>query len=461
MIKKSPGKLLVLPRKPVDRVLDPLLQFMHVQAAGGIVLAVATVTALAIANSPWGEAYLHFWETPVGMHFGSWKLEHPLLDWINDALMAIFFFVTGMEVKREIVLGELREIRRATLPLLAAVGGMIAPAVIYLSLQWGQPGQSGWGIPMATDIAFVVGCMMLLGRRVPLGLRIALLTLAIADDIGAILVIAVGYTSDLHLNWLFFGAAFLILIAFMARIGIRSILAYVLVGSIVWLCFHESGVHATIAGVILGLQTPARPLLGSNDLVRVVDWARDHLSGDWDSTNHSAAKVNLLTRATRQTISPLEYLESTLHPWVAFGILPLFALANAGVVVSVADLLHPVALAVVAGLVIGKPLGVMLMCFVSVKLGVARLPTGVTWLSLLAGGFLCGIGFTMALFIAGLAISPELLGPAKIGVLSGSVISATLGMTMLLLLPIPHDESAPLEESPMPESVATLSPPGI
>lgn len=429
------GRTPILPQEPVDRLLAPLARFLHVEAASGIVLLACTVAALILANSPWSDRFLGFWETPLGFQIGSFEMHHSLKHWINDALMAIFFFVIGLEVKRELVIGELRELRRAVLPIAAALGGMIAPAAIYLALQLGQPGQRGWGIPMATDIAFVVGCMAVLGPRVPHSLRVMLLSLAIADDIGAILVIAVGYTAGIQGSALLLGLLGIAAIVGLGRLGVRGFPVYALLGLLVWLAFHESGIHATIAGVILGLMTPARSYLGEGPFGEALDRAGQIFQGGgWQSEGHRAEKVRRFQRAVRETISPLEYLEHTLHPWVSFAIMPLFALANAGVPLRLSDLGAPVAVAVMAGLLVGKPLGIVLLSWLAVKLNVARLPEGVTWGMIVAGGCLAGIGFTMALFIAGLALGDALLDTAKVGVLAGSVLSATAGMVLMVVL---------------------------
>jgi NhaA family Na+:H+ antiporter len=388
-----------------------------------------------------GEGYLAFWQTKIGFQIGDFKMVHELQHWINDGLMAIFFFVIGLEVKRELVLGELRDLRRAALPIIAALGGMITPAGIYLFLQAGEPAMRGWGIPMATDIAFVVGCMAILGPRVPHGLRVLLLSLAIADDIGAILVIAIGYTSQLNFPMLLLGFAGIIIVFLASRLGVRSFLAYTILGVITWFGFYESGVHATIAGVILGLMTPATAYLDTTLIGRLTQRAAAVLSGDWESQSHRAEKLRKFQWAARESISPLEYLENLLHPWVSFIIMPIFALANAGVVFESKDFLSPVAIAVAAGLVIGKPAGIFILSWLGIKAKLASLPNGVGWITLLGGGALAGIGFTMALFIAGLALSGNLLNEAKVGVLSGSTISAVTGM-ILLVLTLPRRKTA-------------------
>jgi NhaA family Na+:H+ antiporter len=423
-----------LPEQPIDRLIGPLERFMHVEAAAGIVLLACTAIALVLANSPLSATYLHFWETEVGFHLGSVRVSHTLHHWINDGLMALFFFVVGLEVKRELVLGELRDPQRAALPVVAAIGGMLAPAAIYLAFQAGTPAQRGWGIPMATDIAFVVGCMAVLGSRIPHGLRIMILTLAIADDIGTILVIALGYSTGIHLVPLLVGAFDLVLVVMLAYVGIRSFGIYTLVGLLVWFAFQESGVHATVAGVILGLLTPARPHLTRASFARFLEHAaerRPPSDGATDAGDRSAS-VRMLRQAARETVSPLEYLESTLHPWVGFVIMPVFALANAGVTLHIASFTEPVAVAVAAGLLIGKPLGIVLFSWIAVRVGLAHLPAGVGWTALAGGGILAGIGFTMALFVAGLALDGTALEAAKVGIIAGSAVSAALGLAVLV-----------------------------
>jgi NhaA family Na+:H+ antiporter len=419
-----------LPEQPIHRLIGPLERFTHVEAAGGIVLLACTTLALVLANSPLSSGYLHVWETEVGFHVGGVRVSHSLHHWINDGLMALFFFVVGLEVKRELALGELRDPQRAALPIVAAVGGMLAPAAVYLALQAGTPAQRGWGIPMATDIAFVVGCMAVLGSRIPHGLRIMLLTLAIADDIGAILVIALGYSTGIHLMPLLIGAADLALLVILARLGVRSFGVYTLVALAVWFAFQESGVHATIAGVVLGLLTPARPHLTGDAFAPFLEHASE--PGHEDTAHERPATVRALRQAARQTVSPLEYLESTLHPWVSFVIMPVFALANAGVTLHLASFTEPVALAVAAGLLVGKPVGIVLFSWIAVRARLAHLPDGIGWPALAGGGLLAGIGFTMALFIAGLALDGTALEAAKVGIISGSAVSAAIGLAVLV-----------------------------
>lgn len=428
----DPSRADSLPEEPIDRLLAPIERFLHVEAASGVVLAVAAATALLLANSPASGPFLAIWKTPVAFGFGTFQLSYSLQHWINDGLMALFFFVIGLEVKRELVLGELRDLRQASLPIAAALGGMLVPAGVYLALQYGEPGEVGWGIPMATDIAFVVGCLAILGSRVPRAFRVLLLSLAIADDIGAILVIAVGYSDSVQWGALLAGAALIGVVLLLQRLGARSFLVYTLLGALIWFAFHESGVHATLAGVILGLMTPARAYLSETAFARMLRRAREILRGEWDTPSRRVEHVRGLQRATREVVSPLEYLEAVLHPWVGFVIMPIFALANAGVPLRLSGFSDPVALAVAAGLVVGKPVGIVASSWLAVRTGLAVLPPGVGWGMLLGGGFLAGIGFTMALFIAGLALEGATLDAAKIGILGASILAAALGMLLLM-----------------------------
>ena len=428
------GPIPQLPREPIDTLVDPLKRFMHIESSSGIMLLFATIAALLLANGPMGDQFLAFWKTEAGVTLGSFEMQYSLQHWINDFLMAIFFFVIGLEVKRELVLGELREFRKAALPLVAALGGMVAPALVYLSLQGGGPAQRGWGIPMATDIAFVVGCLAVLGPRIPSGLRVMLLSLAIADDIGAILVIAIGYTESLNLGALALSAVGIGLFLVLMRAGVHNVATYVFLGIVVWYGFHESGIHATIAGVIIGLLTPTKSRISEGGLQKIVRSSIHFMEGEgWSSSPHSYQKLKEMELATRRTVSPLKRFEIGLHPWVGFVIMPVFALANAGVPFSISDLGDSVALSIMAGLVFGKPIGIILFSWLATKAGLTRLPDGVNWLSVLGAGFLAGIGFTMALFISGLALEGVMLDTAKVGVLVGSVISAAVGITLLAL----------------------------
>ena len=432
-----------LPREPVDRLVGPLARFLHVEAASGIILLVMTLAALVLANSPLAEEFLRFWETPLNVSVGAFALSHTLRGWINHGLMAIFFFVVGLEVKREFVQGELRDPRAAALPIVAALGGMLAPAGLYLATQWGKAGERGWGIPMATDIAFVVGCLAVLGPRAPHSLRILLLTLAIADDISAIIVIAVGYSAELNLLALGVGMLGLGLVNGLTRLGVRSVAIYIFAGLIVWFAFHESGVHAALAGVLLGFLTPARSWISDGHLAEVMQKIRSFLEGEPRSNGKERqAMLRTMERAARESLSPLERLEVILHPWVSFVIMPIFALANAGVAVELTAVRHSVTAAVMIGLVVGKPLGIVLLSWIAVRLRFAKLPAELSWGTLAAGGALAGIGFTVSLFLAGLALHNELLAAAKIGILGGSAISAVVGMLLPWRMPKPARETA-------------------
>lgn len=432
----------LFPKEPIDAVIDPLKRFLHIQSTSGIILLAATITALVLANSPFSESFLALWKQKVGFTFGSFQMYHSLQHWINDFLMAVFFYVIGLEVKRELLMGELKDLKRAALPIAAAIGGMVVPACIYLMLQGGTPAERGWGIPMATDIAFVVGCLAVLGSRIPDSLRVILLSLAIADDIGAIMVIAIGYTESLNLGALAFGVAGILAILVLMKAGLRNSGVYFLMMILVWFGFHESGIHATIAGVICGLLTPSKAWISEGHLNTIVDKTRRFLQGEgWHNTSERYIMLRQMERAARKTISPLERFEIDLHPWVSFVIMPIFALANAGVAIQLADFFNPVAIAVGLGLFVGKPIGIVLFSWLSVRVGIAKLPEGVSWSAIIGGGFLAGIGFTMALFIADLALSGDLLDAAKIGIIAGSVLSAIVGVALLVVfLPKPFKD---------------------
>jgi NhaA family Na+:H+ antiporter len=424
---------------PVRRLLSPLRRFLEIESAAGAVLLVCAVIALIVANSAYGEAWSHFWHSRFVIGFGPFLLDKTLEFLVNDGLMTVFFFLVGLEIKREIVDGELNDWKKAALPVMGAIGGMIAPAGIYLALQAGGPAARGWGIPMATDIAFVVGVLALFGSRVPAGLKIFLLALAIGDDIGAVLVIAFAYTEHLVIGWLGAGLGGLALTVAFNLIGVRPVIVYVLIGIVTWLFFLKADVHPTVAGVIFGLLTPVRPLI---DMPTLRETANGHLErlrdDDTPDSGKQRALLGDLAWTAREAVSPLERIEQTLHPFVGFLIMPLFALANAGTVLDARRLTDPVAVAIALGLVVGKPLGIFVMCRAAVALGIARLPTGVCWTQMLGAGFLGGIGFTMAIFIAGLAFpDPELLAAAKVGTFTGSVLSAVAGS--ILLFRATHD----------------------
>ncbi|MCJ7781656.1 MAG: Na+/H+ antiporter NhaA, partial [Acidimicrobiia bacterium] len=395
------------------RFVRPALAFTHTEASGGIVLLVAAVLAVIWANSGWGDSYFEFWDIHVTIEIGGFHFAESLKLIVNDGLMAIFFFVVGLEIKRELTVGELNSARKASLPVLAALGGMMVPALIYLVFVIsGGPADAinGWGIPMATDIAFSVGVIALLGTRVPVGAKMFLLALAIVDDIGAILVIAIFYTDDLSFIWLAISSAVIAAMLVARKAGIRSVAFYLPLALVVWFGFLESGVHATIAGVILGLSVPARSYYGDTDFRRRAGWILDRWDRDEAAPSaHARLDQNALELAAiaRESVSPLERWERALHPWSSFVIIPLFALANAGVrfvgIDILAAVVNPVALGVSIGLVVGKPIGVTLATFLGLKLKLGQLPRHVTFKHVIGVGLLAGIGFTVSLFIAELA----------------------------------------------------------
>ncbi len=410
--------------RPVDRLTRPLREFLHLESAGGMVLVLATITSLIVANTSAGPDVRDFWGTKLTLlAVGDLKLEESLEHWVNDGLMAIFFFVVALEIKRELVVGRLRDRRAAFLPAMAALGGSAVPAALFLAFTVGRGGAGGWGIPMATDIAFALGVMALLGPRIPGGLKVFLLTLAIVDDILAIMVIALFYSESLSAYWLLLGAVLLLIIAGMNRAGVRYVPLYVVAGAGVWLAFLESGVHATIAGVILGLMTPARPLLVKGT------------SGTPDSAISSDTVRGDLFEV-RESVSVAERLEHLLHPWTAFVILPLFAFVNAGIPLSggvVGDAASsPLTLGIVVGLLVGKPVGIVLATWVVTATGAAPLPAGTSWRGVMGAGALAGIGFTVSLFVAGLAFDDSAtVDRAKVGILAASFAAAVLGAVLL------------------------------
>jgi NhaA family Na+:H+ antiporter len=374
----------------------PVETFLKMEAASGIVLAFCATLAMIVANSAWAPEYFQLLHINI---FGL-SLQH----WINDGLMAIFFFVIGMEIKKEILVGELSSMKKAVLPVAAAFGGMILPALIYYFFNPSAPSANGWGVPMATDIAFALGILTLFGKRVPLSLKIFLLALAIVDDLGAVLVIAIFYTKEIRVEGLLTAAAALSIMWFMRRMGVKSYFAYTAWGAVAWFGVLFSGVHATVAGVLIGLLTPL---------------------------------TYKVSRQSLTTYSPLDSLVHWLHPWVSFGIMPIFALANAGITlrgIEISELVqNPIHQGVALGLLIGKPVGIFLFSRLSVLLRWGSLPSGISWSHILGAGFLGGIGFTMALFISNLALAAEFEIFSKTGIIFGSVLSGVLGSLVLAI----------------------------
>lgn len=429
-------KLSHLPRELADRFTKPFLQFVRIESAAAAILLVFTLVALALSNSPWSHDFLAFWEIPVGLHLGSFEFSRSVRDWINDGLMTFFFFVVALELKRELVLGELSNRRMAALSFTGALGGMLVPAALYVMLQGGESGAHGWGTVMATDTAFLVGCLAVLGSRIPQSLRVFLLSLAIFDDIGAILVVAVGYGGALDWMAASLSVLGLAIVLGMARLGIRSVPIYFLIGGFIWLAMDASGVHATLTGVLLGLMTPTGGWVSGRRLDAILNRVVVHLRGDHHAREDTSDRKALMLAgvATREALSPVERLEMMLHPWVGFAIMPLFAFANAGVELSIEDSGGPITVAIFLGFAVGKPMGVLALSWVAVRLGLATRPPDLSWSLLAAGGLLTGIGFTMALFIADLAFSRELLSAAKLGILSASAMSAVAGVLTLAWL---------------------------
>ena len=435
-----------------SRVVQPIQRLLALETAGGVVMLLAAIAALIWANSPAHGSYVRLWEeTHISIHLGEGflHLDLSVRDFVNDVLMTIFFYLAALEIKHELVHGTFRDRRAAALPAIAALGGMVGPALVFTAFNAGGPGAGGWGIPMATDIAFAVAVVTLAGSRIPLAARMFLLTLAVADDIGGILVIAVFYTDGMQIGWLAASVAALALSYVAQRLGIRSYAPYLALGVVAWFCLHESGVHATIAGVALGFITPASPfyaprLFGAaaRPLVDRVATATAHdVQDGHEGEDSSEAQTSLrdLVRLGVETMSPLERHLAWAGPWVAFLVIPLFALANAGVRVVDGELGNPlgdpVVLGVVLGLVVGKTVGITLAAAIAVTARVAKLPTGVTWPMIVGLATTGGVGFTVALFVTSLAFEGDaaLTDQAKLGVLVGSLIAGLLGFTMLKL----------------------------
>lgn len=430
--------------RPVDRLLSPVHRFIRLEASGGILLLLCTVAAMIWANSPWHDSYHHLvHDTKITLGIADFSLSMPLEVWINDALMAIFFFLVGLEIKREILVGELSSVRKASVPMIAAAGGMLVPGLIFAGLNYHHEGVRGWGIPTATDIAFALGVLALLGRRVPSGLRIFVATLAIADDLGALIVIAVFYTDDLNTTMLLAALGCVLLMALMNRLGVRSGIAYFCVGLVLWYLVLLSGVHATIAGVLAAMTIPVRARVNT---AHFIAFSKESIARfETSSAQHGP---NIVTNPEQQGIAqaledavnkvqtPLHQFEHTLVPWIAYLVVPIFALANAGVDLSGGlprGEAGYVAAGVSLGLIFGKCIGIFGATWLAVRTRLGELPTGVSWRHLFGAAWLCGIGFTMSLFIANLAFPghPELLNAAKIGVMGGSLVAAIIGLAIL------------------------------
>ncbi len=427
------------PPTPAERIVRPFQDFLRVEAAAGILLLLCTAAALVWANSAKGNVYFEISRASVTVGFGSLVLSKPLLFWINEALMSIFFLVVGLEIKREILVGELSSPKKAALPILAAAGGMIVPASIYLLLNGGTDRAAGWGIPVATDIAFAIGVLTLLGKRVPLGLKVFLTALAIADDLGAVLVITLFYGGPLETAALGAAALGLVLLVAANWARVRSPLVYAVLGVGLWLAVLRSGVHPTVAGVLLAMTIPSRSRIDSRAFLartRAIldDFERQQLPGADVLTNAGQqAALHAVEAACEDVAPPLQRIEHALHPWVMYVIMPVFAFFNSAVVFEGLSkaLSHPATLGVILGLVVGKPIGITLFSWLAVRSGFAVLPERVRWGQLAGVACMGGIGFTMSLFIAGLAFDGPLLALSKTGILFASSLAGVLGGSML------------------------------
>ena len=428
-----------LPRAQLltQRAFATVERFMHIQASSGIVLLVAAAIALIWANSAFAPSYHALWHMPLSIGLGNLNFSQPLHFWINDVLMTVFFLVVGMEVKREIHEGSLSNPRQAMLPIAAAAGGVMVPALIYAALNLGSPGLHGWAIPTATDIAFAVGLLALLGRSIPSNVRIFLLALAIIDDIVAILIIALFYSEGLEpMGFVVAGVGVLIVLAFQ-RMGIGNAFAYVIPGAVLWAGMLMTGAHPTLAGVVLGMMTPVIPVRMRERPMDMLARIAGELTGRGTTAGRDLDEMSTHLRslrlAQREILPPVVRVQHALHPWVAFGVMPIFALANAGITLDGIDLsvsgAQWVTVGVILGLVVGKPIGIVGATWLMVRLGLSALPAGVSWAGIWLIGLFAGVGFTMSIFIGMLAFSdPNLLGAAKLGVLAGSVIAAVLGL---------------------------------
>lgn len=433
--------------EPIEEVLMPFQEFFKSKSTGGVILMASALVALIWANSPWHESYHHLWETYFTVGYGDYALSEHLLHWVNDGLMALFFFVVGLEIKREFMVGELSTRSQAVLPIAAAIGGMVIPAAFYALINIGGPAPQGWGIPMATDIAFALGILALLGDRVPYQLKIFLTAVAIVDDIGAVLVIALFYTSQINFVMLGIAAAFLVVAMFGNRLGVRTPAFYAFIGILVWLAILKSGVHSTVAGVLMAFTIPARTrcdaegfLFNAGNILE--DYKSSIKPGSNVLTNSSmnSALLSMQYMAARAQ-TPLQRLEHALHPTVDYFIMPVFALANAGVTLGGdmgALLTSQVTMGTGLGLLLGKPIGIVLMVWAIVRLS-GGFPGGLTLRHFIGAGLLGGIGFTMSLFIAALAFGgePQLLNAAKTAILGASALAGIAGYVVLRGLPMP------------------------
>ncbi|UOG75186.1 Na+/H+ antiporter NhaA [Hymenobacter tibetensis] len=424
-------------------LVRPFAEFFRREAAGGIVLMLSAVLALVLANTEWGpgQYFPAVWDEHLRISLNGFVLDKSLLHWINDGLMTIFFLIVGLEIKREVLDGELSSMRQAALPIMGALGGMLVPALIYYFINRGTPTAGGWGIPMATDIAFALAVLQLLGSRVPLGLKVFLTALAIVDDLGAVLVIAGFYTQDLHLNFLYLALGTWGVLLLLNVLNIPSLWLYLPLGTLLWYFMLESGIHATLAGVLLAISIPSRISQDRPELLRLLDDRLQYLRDEAHGTDSDPRTISEeLEHLSELISSPAQKLEQRLHSVVSFGIIPLFAFANTSLAIDTAvfgELLSPLGLGVMAGLLLGKPLGIGALSWVAVRLGWASLPPNVSWRHLWGAGILGGIGFTMSLFITLLALGEHSEGEAvaKLAILLASLLAGTIGYLLLRSTP--------------------------
>lgn len=443
-IQKTDKGIIYAPWERVfSRVLTPFEEFIHRQTTSGLLLMGSAIIALFLANGALAEAYQHLIHTPISLNIGSWAINMSMHHWVNDGLMALFFFVVGLELKREIMVGELSDLRQAALPIIAAVGGMVVPALIYLAFNHDTEAAHGWGVPMATDIAFAVGVLVLLASRVPKALITFLVALAIADDLGAVLVIALFYTQELALNWLLASAVLVIILMNFNYAGIRKAMPYFLVAVLLWYALLQSGVHATLAGVIGAFTVPARSKYDPNLFAELINQQIDRFIANrrQDDSLMTNEKLYSIVQNLEESVNgvqtPLQRLEHIWHLPVAFIVIPIFAIFNAGIPVQLGTLSetlsHPVMLGVTFGLLFGKFIGISGACWIALRLGIGQLPTGTRFSQIAAVSVLAGIGFTMSIFIAelGFANQPEYLLMAKTGVLTASLLAGLVGFVWL------------------------------
>jgi NhaA family Na+:H+ antiporter len=424
---------------PIDKFTEPVNKFIHQEHTSGIVLFISVLAAIAWVNSPFAHSYHHLWDIKFSLGFGSYVLNHPLHLWINDGLMALFFFVIGLELKREFMAGELSTIKKASLPMVAALGGMLVPALIYFFINKGTGSEHGWGIPMATDIAFALALLSLAGKHIPSSVKVFLSALAVADDLGAVLVIAIFYNTHIALVPLTIGIWLLVILLIGNKMGIRSIAFYLVIGFAVWVAFLLSGVHATIAGVLVAFTIPARTRINEKNYAEslrklLFDFEKQIPNNSTLTTAEQHHTIEKIKELSMDAETPLQKVEYLLHPWVAFVIMPLFALANAGIIISAdffTSIMNPVSMGVAIGLLVGKFAGVLMATWLMVKFG-AQLPANANWKQITGVALLAGVGFTMSLFISGLAFThPEMVDQAKYGILLASLLAGVLGVVVL------------------------------